>query len=300
MEKRKHHYIPLFYLENFTCISDDSIQTPYVWVLERGKKEPYRRAPVNAASETGFYDVEGLDGKLSSVVEDLLSSLESICSKVLKKVLNRQPLTAEERDAFALFVSSMRLRVPHFKISFGQFIKEVAERMIKMSALQPDYLEKFLLERERRTGEKVEIDVDEWRRSMLADDSPYDIEVNQGFLMRVMLDSIIDMELRKIVSEMNWKFLTTQQDEHFVTSDNPVVVVDPERKDQGAGYKSSPTVQLTFPLSAKMCLLATWSEGKDEYKEIGEEMLEEINIRTSGYCTKYVFSPSEKINLPPE
>lgn len=298
MEKRKHHYIPVFYLENFTCIPEDSVQTPWVWIFERGKKEPYRKAPANAASETRFYDVEGLNGKLSSVVEDLLSQLESLSSEVLRKILVRQSLTQGERYAFAMFVVSMRVRIPYFKESFAQVVKDLARKFMEMSALQPGLLEEYLREREARTGEKIEIDVEEWRKSILSEESPYEITVNPGLIMRIMLDAIANEDLSQVLTDMQWNFLIAPENSYFVTSDLPVVVVDPKNRTKGAGFKSSASVELTFPLSATMCLLATWSREQDGYVETDQELLREINQRTCSYCTKYVFSSSHTLQLP--
>jgi hypothetical protein len=298
MQKRKHHYIPIFYLENFTCIPDDSIQKPYIYVFERGKKEPYRKAPKNVAAETDFYDVEGLDSKLSSVVEDLLSQLESLSSKVLKKILDRQLLTRDDRHLFAMFIISLRVRIPHFRSSFGQVIEDLARRFMMMSASQPGYLEEYLREREARTGEKIEIDIEEWRKSIMAEDSPYEISANPGFIMRAMLDAIANEEISQVLTDMRWNFLIAPENSYFVTSDFPIVVVDPPNRTQGAGFKSSPSVQLSFPLASTMCLLATWSKKKDGYVETTQELLKEINYRTYSYCTKYVFSSSDTLQLP--
>lgn len=298
MPKKRPHYIPQFYLEKFTDITDDDTPTPYVWVFERGKKTPYRRAPRNIARKKGFYDVKDFNGEIISVVEDFLSDLEGKSSKVLNKVLNKQLITSDERKIFALFVVVMRNRVPHFRNFVNEVIKDLTKKFLELSAAQPGYLEKWVLEKEQKTGTKVDINVNELRKSILSDDFPYEISVNPGFLIRVMLDTLFDVELRQILSEMSWSFLFAPQNCYFVTSDNPVVVIDPENRKEGAGYKNSSTVQLTFPLSSNMCFMATWSKNRHNYQNINPSLLREINLRTCKYSTKYVFSPKEKIQLP--
>jgi hypothetical protein len=38
MEKRRQHYIPVFYLNYFTDPHTPTMQTPYVWILDKKKK----------------------------------------------------------------------------------------------------------------------------------------------------------------------------------------------------------------------------------------------------------------------
>lgn len=86
MVKKRQHYIPQFYLNNFTDKTVQPPKTPYIWVFQRGVKEPVEKGPINIAYESGYYDIELEDGSTSSVVENTLSSLETIGARTLTRV----------------------------------------------------------------------------------------------------------------------------------------------------------------------------------------------------------------------
>jgi hypothetical protein len=65
-----------------------------------------------------------------------------------------------------------------------------------------------------------------------------------------------------IIFGMNWTFLISREDDDgFLTSDNPVAVHDPTQRSGVAGFASSPGAYFLFPLSRRVCLLGTHFSG---------------------------------------
>ncbi len=296
MPKRRQHYVPLFYLKNFTDKSVTPPQSPYIWVFERGNSKPKRRSPKNIGFQTGFYDIEIEEGNVSTLVEEALAKLESNASSILPKILKQEEITPEERPNFAGFVVLMDTRVPSFRNSIIRFHQQIGDRILKLAASQPGYLDRILKEIEENTGKKMESTGAELRDFISSEE--YRIDVDPIVSIKAMFDILEN--IIPILCDMNWRFLIPPRGLKFVTSDNPVVLKDPNNRSKifGDGYKSSPTVQLTFPLSPEMCMLATWESKKDYYSEINEDFVREINLRTCNYSTRFVYSSANEIQLP--
>ena len=70
MEKRKHHYMPQFYLRCFTDPLTPLLQESYVWILNKKNELIKNKAPINFAFKRGYNDIIDVDGNISNIVED--------------------------------------------------------------------------------------------------------------------------------------------------------------------------------------------------------------------------------------
>ena len=85
---KKQHYVPQFYLRNFT--SDDN----KLWVFDREKKEYYHSAPKDICFEKFLYETPWEDanpklGKyvLENQIEDYFAEKEGEYSSLLRKII---------------------------------------------------------------------------------------------------------------------------------------------------------------------------------------------------------------------
>jgi hypothetical protein len=174
-------------------------------------------------------------------------------------------------------------------------------------ASAPGILEGAAQKMERQSGETSSVSVDTIREFLLSD--RYTIEVSPT----VSLDAIYRLgeTTAKILMDMRWDLLKSD-DEPFLTSDNPVTYVDPT--DRG-GFFGTPLlakgVELTFPISPSMCLLATHNQlfydavvreaargvrnvtlnriPETSYRSVLPIVVRQINRRTVCKATRYVF-----------
>lgn len=119
---KKQHYVPQFYLKNFT--SDDN----KLWVFDRVKKEYYRNAPKDICFEKFLYETPWEDanpklGKyvLENQIEDYFAEKEGEYSSLLKKIIGicREPqnknaliCNAQEKKMLASFLANIFVRNP--------------------------------------------------------------------------------------------------------------------------------------------------------------------------------------------
>ncbi len=83
-EKRRHHYIPQFYLRGFVDPATPPPQTPYLWVWYKHAAAVDRRAPKNLAWEIGYYAIEAHHGLDYATVENELAQVENRAAFALR------------------------------------------------------------------------------------------------------------------------------------------------------------------------------------------------------------------------
>ena len=119
---KKQHYVPQFYLRNFT--SDDN----KLWVFDRVKEEYYFRTPKEVCYEKYLYETPWKDedpklGKfvLENQIENYFADKEGEYSPLLKRIIdicrnpqNKNALICnhEEKEMLASFVANIFVRNP--------------------------------------------------------------------------------------------------------------------------------------------------------------------------------------------
>jgi len=253
MEKRRHHYIPVFYLNYFTDQQTPSVQTPYVWILDRKNETIDNKAPRNFAFIKGYNDIIDFQGNVSSIVENQFNlEIEGRASIVFRKLMSMRYLSKSDRFTLAKFVATMIFRVPKFREAFKEIIEE-----------------KYYLE--------------------FADGG----RNFEGVSSEFMMDSVIRTSsiIGELLMRMDWSLLIAPDGTNFITSDNPVVVINPEDpKWLFCGFASDPKIRVTFPLSPKICLSGSWGRNKRIIEYITEDEVIEINFETFKYSYEFLYS----------
>jgi len=297
VDKRKHHYIPRFYLSKFidpVCIST---KDPYLWVFKHGATESHKKSPKNCAVLTGFNDVRLKDGTVSVDVEDNLAKLESEAAKIYKKIERHDILGDRDRVIFSEFIWAMQMRTPYQRENTNRIYKEIDLMILRISASHPEYLKRILTECNEQNEPPSDEEVKKLQEIIAAGE--FDLNIPQEYSIMNMAEHA--QEMSKIISKMNWGFMIAPEGLNFITSDNPVIIKDPNNKSKfyGDGYLSSKTIELTFPLTPKICLLATWKVLSGDYAEVDRESIFAVNDRTCKYRHQYIFS-SQRLYLSAE
>lgn len=295
MEKRRHHYIPQFYLNKFIDRRFKPPESAYLWVFEHGAVESKRKAPKNTAFEVGFYDVHIGKDIISNDVENNLANLESLASIIMKKIEKGGLPNRHEKQIFSEFIWTMQMRTTFQRSNQNNVIEDVHRYSLQIAANHPEYLQEALIAseatQEEVTDEKIKKMID------LICSNNYDVKIPQEYSILSMIDNA--QQMSNIISKMHWSFLKSSDQDLLLTSDNPVVIVDPNGESNflGPGYLNK-NIELTFPLTPNLCLLATWKNDPDRFHNIDRYTVANTNDRTIRYSHKYVFS-SMKLKLNP-
>lgn len=94
--QKKHHYVPVSYLSNFT---NDGTDRSQVWVFDQTNGNQWQSRPKNIAYENDFHTIETVDGKDSKTYEDAFSMVEGNAKQVINKIIQTlQDRQSEQRN----------------------------------------------------------------------------------------------------------------------------------------------------------------------------------------------------------
>ncbi len=162
-------------------------------------------------------------------------------------------LTWEERGWLASFVAMHEVRVPWMRESFDETTTQLMKHTMRVMVKAPGQLEKTL-EQMKSEGKEIEIESANKIREMV-DKDEYDLKVDPTYSLTLMLEMMPEMTARYL--EMKWTIARTVASRPFITSDNPVVRVNPRRTnsfyDNHGIYNKN--TEIRFPLNRLTALV---------------------------------------------
>jgi len=103
--------------------------------------------------------------------------------------------------------------------------------------------------------------------------------------------------LSAAIEEMGWVLWLAAPGDYFIGSSSPLHVAFPkEDASQTTGFDvSAPQVEVTFALSPRVALHATWRRRGELWRRSRQEVTLEINGRTCAGASAYLFSPQPAV-----
>jgi hypothetical protein len=265
------HYIPRYYLKGF---SQNEGKTIYVY--DKIERRCFATQVKSIANETDFYSPE--------VEEYLANVIEPPANDVLKKIRERAPISANDKQVLSAYITCMMKRVPKGKERLrkvapdsAEVIRQKFDILLNVAAEEHPDKNEFIEKRRAEIGEIIDRYAKDppkgiWLTNMPPEKSP-----------RVLA----------ALSSMTWRFLTFDGYPAFLSSDNPLFFFT------GMGI-GKPESEVTFPVSSNIALWATWRlDLKEGYFPTNSQTVKELNRRTCSIVTRYVFhSQSEDWVLP--
>ena len=285
----KHHYVPAFYLREFTGRITPDDNEPYLWVVDLRKRRISKRAPKNVAVRSDYYAVGGESGGKDHSVETWFSQIESFAKRTLERILQgNTALDTTEREILAYFIALQIVRIP--------------------SSREP--AEKFLAEIEQICSELMLMDRKEWDQSVKATDPSrefssedldrqYEWAINpQNIQIKANPDYVLYKWLRavpkvaNVIKDMSLSFMSPQTGRTFWTSDAPVSWINPKSSSPLGRGLMSQHIELSFPIGPRVCLLANWATASDACLQLNDDDLLHRNKLTIAGA-EFAFCDSE-------
>lgn len=242
MRTKKQHFVPRFYLENFTNSEGE------IWIHDCEHDTLRQSRPDKTAFEKNIYTPVDEDGKRIEDIEKSLSEIESDAANILPDLLALKPLAKASKAKFSLFLATMFARSPAQLRQFAAFQGETAHWM-------------GIFEMENRNRKKEEegrlTDEDIRLQNVLRDKSLYSMNVDR----RVGLSAFSQVpSMTKLMENMHWTF-EISTDQQLLTSDNCVFWInggpDPVVGPYGFGLGHRQAV-IPFPISPQIILRLDW------------------------------------------
>ena len=262
---KAEHYIPQFYLKNFTKKRDKKSPT-YVFDLKTNK---IRRSSIRKiAFENNFCNlkVRNLDAIVS--IEDVLSKIESKIAPSLEKLIfhiNPNVLSGEERLQLSNFFSLLLSRNPRKRELHKQMIEGVKKK----------FGEKMTPEFEK----KITLSKDELKLSMFR-------------IIKIYLD-----EVSPIFYNFKWSVGLGNFFARIHTSDNPLVRYNPKSdKFRSTLGLLCEGIQLILPLTPSICLFMYHAKDYPDMKtffNFNEENVLFIKSALVGQANRWLFAQNK-------
>ena len=290
----RHHFIPQFYLKGFVEPQD----VPFLWVYRKDTGAIIKSSVKDTAVHKHYYSFKSkpLGTRDSQTIEKWFNNLETSVSMVFKKILNKQELNNNERSDFTSFLALTLTRVPNYRENMiNNPTAQLIKRMEIIKASHKQHYEARIKQYEENTGNKITVPVEKLRQHVLKGN--YDVKIaNPDYSLNFMFK--IARDVAPVFHAMNWAFFETTDEEYFLTCDNPLYYMDPTYKSgsfYGVGLMNK-KLEVTFPLSKNLALLATWGDLKG-YHIATSKIRNTLNRRTIISAQNFVFSPVKSTDL---
>lgn len=129
---RNQHYVPQFLLRRFTATPGEE----QVWAYDKKTGKIFRTNVRNVASQRDYYNVPNIE---DASLEPTLGVMEAKASEVVDRLLaseSLKSLTADDRDALALFAAAQMNRTTHFEEVIKFMTESLRDHLRKIGAAE--------------------------------------------------------------------------------------------------------------------------------------------------------------------
>ena len=241
--KSRHHTVPIVYLKHFAFEKKSEL---HLWAYDKFNGKIFECNVKDATVEKDFYTLEASDEQ--QVWEDYYAQIvepqiERYIGKLVKKA--SAPLINNGVELLDNKLKSKIALLMAFQIYRGrvarQFLEQIADVVI------PEVLE-TAVEKFANTGNEA---YNQWVREYRPDDDLIKYSIAEA---SINIESI--KRVAKVLMSRCWVIYKICGDDEFVTSDNPVMLVDastnnPDPFSSGLIYQST---YILFPISSKLLI----------------------------------------------
>jgi hypothetical protein len=284
---RRQHYIPVSYLTRFA-------EAGKIYVHDLVKRKRYRTTIQNVANIRDFYSLEIDDKSKEVFVEEYFAEIEGKANNVINdyiKTMNKP--TGQEWALLAEFIAVMHLRVPEFRKKHLEMSQYMADLLNHLSFSTEERYKKSCEQFYKGTGKKLDMPYGKMKE-IVEKPERLRLILHQNEYMRSMLGII--PKIAEIAFCMTPLLLIANGKSRFITSDNPVILMDSNRnkpKFYGSGWLTK-SIEVYFPLSPFTCLVLHW-EGEPQVLPASNQAVSIANSCTAYYATRYIFSEMKEV-----
>lgn len=287
MKYKRNHYVPQFYLNNFSLIHAGD-RKAQLWVYDKEQNTPRKQSSRHTAVVNDLYTVLTPD-LLPNALEVAFGKQEGIVSPILAKWAQNGAIpTIDEIIEVASFLALLYLRNPKTARWFEAVSELVAVEKAKALARDSVQFDRFWQALVKEKTISPELTKDKFREMAEKFDEHFLVKIDPKYATFSPLkhwDAIFN-ELKK----MYWCLCSAPTGWSFITSDSPVTVRF--RKEGGVAFGGGfghPTAQIIFPISPQVCL---YLSRNFRYKafNVNSTFVKNANRRTAINAERFVFS----------
>lgn len=242
-EYKRQHYVPSFYLKNFTSAVDESINIGII----KGRKIVLKAAYKNQCQEEHFY------GKDLLLEKNVFSKVDGLGSSVLSHIIKTETLPKRGSESWQMLYIYTHLQHLRTMAAYDESAAHVID-------LETHMFKEYL----KSNG------IPDFDPKLVPGNHP-----SEG--MKMILSACADAVIE--ILDLKCKLLINSTAAEFITSDHPVALVNPYyhgRCSGGTTGLAKSGLQIFFPLSPRHIVLFYDSE----LYEIGEKRRQVVHVRS--------------------
>lgn len=280
---RRHHYLPQFYLDGFASHRN-------LWLFDRERNEFRRQTPVNTAVERDYYAFLTEDQQTRNDIEDLFSRIEGETRPIIDKLVEKSWITSDDRVMLSFFVGFLKLRTPVFEKTFNEISEEMIKFTVQRIVTSPERAQAIL--DEQGAGKESRVTADEFYEFVQKDQ--FGINFHRNDSLRAILD--VGLQVGVALSRLDWVVGHCSSDTSFVTSDNPVILVESSRSPRELGIGIlTPGVGKAVPLNQSTCLMMFDQGEQLKHIELSRKQVRDLNLAVTKRCERFVIGRDEQL-----
>jgi hypothetical protein len=262
---KKQHWVPRFYLKEFSIDESQSKKESQVWIFSKDEGEPKIANIKDVAAKRYLYSPKDENGNRCWEMEEKLASLEGLISQIWSTFANGYLDLDNQsyRKIISLFLATLYLRhpkrLPEQEKMQNWFIDFYENNVPKDSSGNPVACQ-FTAK-----GKKYTLNPSDWKS--YSNPTQYDKE---KFFVETIKES--SMDIVEVFLKKRWSVIFSET-KQFITTDNPLVITNRlmgEIKNYGLNTKGT---TITFPISPTRVLVLDdlLDEPHSQYYPLKEE-----------------------------
>jgi hypothetical protein len=267
-----HHHLPQSYQEGF-C------RDGRLFVFDRVTGTFRRDQPKNVAAITHDYTLYRDGNVKDTKVETFLAEVDGTAVPISKKLRDRIPLTADERESFAWYLAFFAVRVPRFRRWLSEAETARRKRHDREHLQKPEQLQNLIDNSDLTDTERAEANAELIFEMLKSED--YVVTVGHDYGIRLLVEAGCDLMPK--VHDLFWIVAHVAEGAEFITSDNPLVQI-------GANEA------MTFPVAADTALMLMQAPSGKIHNydiEMPADLVHETNVATARECERLVLARDE-------
>ena len=289
---KKQHYVPKFYLKNFTN------QSGQIQILDsKNNRLCSPKSCSGIAYSPFFYAVEtGVSDEISQHIEQWLKQFEDVIAReipyIINRILDNKHIDSGDRHVLSVFMCMLWLRSPNMRTKLNKMEESMRKKVMKFYT--PERVDNFVKESGLNMSEKEHA-----KLVKMIETGSYSLRFNNASHLKLMTETLgfDGPGFANMFFGQKWKIYIAKGKKRFITSDGPVVEWWlPPKTFYGASFLErnkyfalTPEIlfELTYPKGVKKAKRRTIFEKDDDIVSL-------FNILLASHAHKFIYSNNKE------
>lgn len=299
MADQNHHFVPQLYLRGFLDATLVARGRHQLWRYRPGEK-PVAKGPKGVAKEFMFYATPETPGHENDT-EVVLAKIEETAAPHLQKLRDGDVgLSAQERSELASFIAVSLTRTAAYREMINATTIGVFRLGTQKLLATEGEFDRVLDATCAEMGiSRSAVDTKAIRKQ-LAGIVSKQVEVTQSSKAWTVKEAFEHaMEHAPIFERLKWVLMEAPDGQAFITSDNPVLIVDPYviKGPRRARFVYSSAMNLFFPVSSRFHLVGLLGPTADLKRLVRPEVVAGMNENQMRHAQKEIYTAFLSMDL---